>query len=221
MKQDLYILLSLIIAIIIPAGVAAQGQPTTEGKEFWVAFANNAGQNDYDSIYLELKFVATKPAKVVGNYSDNNTGETLNIPAGVKSYKLNNSQKQASYSMQAEKNHKSIHITSDENISVFAMNQSIYSADASAILPTSTYGKAYRPIGYDTGISHDLYYVIATENETVITAGNYSPVTLNRGEVYTYYGDGLIGKQIRGNKRFALFSHNSCTNVPSRQSACD
>ncbi|MDR2564353.1 MAG: gliding motility-associated C-terminal domain-containing protein [Prevotellaceae bacterium] len=222
MQKMLYMLLSSLMVVIIGAGQAsAQSQPTTEGKAFWVSFAFNYQPDSYDSVYLELKFVASRASRVKITYTENMASETIDIPVGVTSYILNRQQKQASYNMYTGRSAKSIYVESDNHISVFAMNQRKHSADASIVLPVSTYGKSYRTIGYISESFENMCYIIASEDNTDIIVDTNPAITLAKGEVYLINHASILGKPIKGNKAFALFYHNSCTNVPTKIVACD
>jgi PKD repeat protein len=123
------------------------------------------------------------------------------------------------------RNH-SVRLTSDHPVSVYALNQRIYLADATYILPVTALGTNYYHISYDM---NDAYAVIAIQNNTQVYYNNTLVATLNRGDVYyyNYYNDfsyipyDMTGDSIIADKPVALFAMNIGTPIPLRSSALD
>jgi len=125
------------------------------------------------------------------------------------------------YSSTTGTSKKSMHIVSDESISVFAINIYRHTTDATNVLPVTNYGKAYRHLTYTTS-ANDGYTLVAAEDNTQISENGNVIVTLNRGQVYSKYSGGdMTGTLITSDKPIAYFTTNSCVNVPQGVSACD
>ena len=222
MKIKLYILAAFVLATVIGTDRAsAQAQPTTEGKAFWLSFATNYEADGPDEVYLEIKFVASQPSQVKITYTENGASETLNIPVGVTSYVLNSAQRFNSYNMSAGRTHKSIYIESDHNISVIAMNQRQNSSDASIVLPVEACGKSYRLIGYGETFKEEWSIIISMSHDTYIFIDEDPAIPLDLGEVYITQTGSSLGKLVRGNKPFVIFTHNICVTIPNEINACD
>uniref|UniRef100_UPI004047F5FE T9SS type B sorting domain-containing protein n=2 Tax=Roseivirga sp. TaxID=1964215 RepID=UPI004047F5FE len=189
MRNRLIILLGLICL-----GFSAQGQVTTEGKEFWVGFMPNndgpgAGQSSLE-IFITSKTVANVQIFI---YTDNRT-----IPITVNPsithreiISIANSNPYAAISSGTAER-KAIRVTSDENISVYAFNNRSRSADATVVLPLSSLGTKYyasayyetSPISDDVGtdLSQSEILIVATVDNSNITI-TPSVNTLNGGQV--------------------------------------
>ncbi|ETK08876.1 hypothetical protein T230_06030, partial [Tannerella sp. oral taxon BU063 isolate Cell 1/3] len=217
---------ALALLFLFSNQLFSQGQSTTQGKDFWLSYGQNHIHTSGDNM-LQLRVVATKPTKVTLTFTLDGTTETFNVAAGqVYTRTFNSTEAAKVYSNVTGTTNKTLHITSDELISVFAIN--IYSAttDATNVLPVTNYGKAYRHITYETlqgaGVG-DGYTVIAVEDNTQIKENNVLVATLNRGQVYSNYapsGD-KTGTLISSDKPIAYFTTNTCVNVPKGVAACD
>ena len=199
----------------------SQGQSTTQGKDFWLSYGNNAGMGPQPNM-LQLRIVATRATKVTLTFTEDNTTETINVAAGqvyTRMFDVNEANK--IYSSTTGTSKKSMHIVSDESISVFAINIYRHTTDATNVLPVTNYGKAYRHLTYTTS-ANDGYTLVAAEDNTQISENGNVIVTLNRGQVYSKYSGGdMTGTLITSDKPIAYFTTNSCVNVPQGVSACD
>jgi chitodextrinase len=131
---------------------------------------------------------------------------------------------------------RAIHIISDADINVFAMNYSAQTTDGSLILPTNALGYDYWTLCY-TPLKRSEFAVVAYEDNTLVaitpSAGTVTGkaanvtfnVTLNKGDVYQMQSDDdLTGSRIRSvgvKKKFAVFSGATCANIPTGKTACD
>ena len=238
MKRVLFLIITTISLLTLSNNHAfSQGQNTTQGKEFWVSFGNNnnraANTTGNTEITLQVRIVATKTSTVTFTFTNiTGTGKTVtyNINAGdVLTHRLTVDQKIAVYSNATGTSNKSLFISSTEPISVFAINLSAATTDATHVLPVTSYGQAYHHISYRAAPNGagtgDGYTVIAHENGTIIQDLGSGPVTitLNKGQVYSrYFGDtDQTGRQVTANKPFAFFTTNSCVQVPTGTTACD
>ncbi len=135
---------------------------------------------------------------------------------------------------------RGIHVTSDQDVSVYAMNKRQYSADMAVILPTYTLGNDYVVISHwedgnrnNNNNSDSEFLLVAVEDNTKIEitpsqiteAGNPAhipfSITLNQGQTYQVQARGdLTGTIIQAVantdsecKRFAVFAGNQYTKV--------
>jgi len=124
-------------------------------------------------------------------------------------------------------NSKTVKITSNHPITVYALNQCCKSADATNLLPEPTLGKRYYQISYKCSDYVDAYAVIATENGTTEVKHNGNVVAnLNKGQVYyrTSYvssnntGVDMTGIEITSDKDVAFFSLCQGTHIKNSSS---
>ena len=224
MKKYIFkIIKTALLLILFSNNAFSQGQPTTQGKEFWVAF----GDNFYPAaiITLQIRIVATKTTNVTFSYTENSSyNQTFTVNAGqTYTHNLSNQEKVAVYNTGAAAgtSNKSLYITSDENITVYASNLFSTSSDATNVLPVNNYGTSYYTFSYST-FSHatfDGYVIVANEDDTEIREDGVVVKTLNRGEAHSVYESGVdkdvTGRNITSNKPFAMFA----TNVAQIQSS--
>jgi hypothetical protein len=118
---------------------------------------------------------------------------------------LSDIEKDIVYSYQTEKSNKSLHIESDEDISVYAINLTERSTDATAILPVNSLGVSYYHISYSpVETAYDGYTLVATEDGTNIYENGAYKIKLNKGDVYSQYFEfDATGQHITTNKPVA------------------
>jgi gliding motility-associated-like protein len=215
MKIHIFVLILLLYCGYI------HGQSTTQGKDFWVSFGNNAKESS-SSLSLQVRIVATNAANVKFTFTETGYTETIALVAGsVYTRDLSSAEKYAVYASMSGISQKSLHIESDENIAVYAINLLEATTDATGILPINAYDTSYYHLSYyNLNGYYDGYVIIAVENNTNIYDDNVLVATLNRGEVYANYFDHTT-KHITTDKPVAYFTTNSCVRVPPSVTACD
>lgn len=230
--------LSLFIFSITFLNGFAQGL-STEGKDFWVGFMTNWNPSNNNPVILELYISAddtTSGVVTIPNQSSFVPIDFTVYPNSTRRLIIPTSQAMASGSNIIEG--KGVHIETDKNVSVYAMNKRQYSADMTVILPTYSLGNNYFVLSHwedgnrnNNANSDSEFLVLAitdtTEIEitpTVLTKGGNPPnvpfrVVLNKGQTYQIRAsDDLTGSQIvatsnSGCQNFAVFSGNMYTQV--------
>jgi gliding motility-associated-like protein len=231
MKRGNYI---WIIALLLLCCGSIQGQYTTQGKDFWLAF----GVNNYypaDSLDLQVKVVATKATNVTFIFTELGTSESVKMSAGtVYTRTLSKAEKNAVHSNDNGADNKSLHILSDEKVSVFAINLRRVTTDATGVLPVPSLGMSYYHLSYspiimedeDDGsvyVSADGYVLIATETGTEVYENEVFMCNLDKGGTYFRYfnDDSEMKRHITANKPIAYFTTSQCVEVPIDTLACD
>jgi len=149
----------------------------------------------------------------------------FNIPPHqIYDHTLNETEKEAVYNEIMGVSNKSIHITTDHQVSVYAMNSGMgnVSMDATNVLPVTTLGTDYYHISNaifpNSWYYYDAYAVVAIANNTHVYHDGISTATLNIGEVYyrkSPYPNEMTGAHITSDKPVALFALNNDAAFPS------
>jgi hypothetical protein len=213
-KHVLYIIIALCAV-----SHGAFAQVSTMGTDFYVAFGRNLtsfSSNPTGCVY-QIRIVATQAADITLTFKESGAVvSNIHVNAGdVYTYNLDNTQKTNLYSAGTATSNKSLRIQSTTPVSVYALNQTRGSADATNIFPVSTLGTDYYHISYITGSSATGYLVIATEDNTTVYDGATLVATLNTGQVYSYYTPGdITGRHITSNNPVAYFVVDDALTIP-------
>lgn len=172
---------------------------STEGKEFWLGFMQNADDGGAaQASSLEIFITSKTTANVeIFIYTD---GRTLNftVNPGVTERTIINRANNNPYAAtdDGEVQTKAIRITSDEDISVYAFNNRSASADATVILPTNTLGAKYYASAYHEDVvpgdavgnvnSPSQILIVAAVNDTRINITPSTRTLDNKPEDLTY-----------------------------------
>lgn len=239
--------LKLLLLVVLISNYA-YAQVTTEGTEFWLGFMQNSDdvlRDDLGNIVtgpggvpinqssLEIFITSKEEANVeIFNYSDNSSKKIRVFPEITHQEVVsvaNNNPYAAFGSESVEK--KGIRITSDTEISVYAFNNRVRSADATVVLPSKSLGREYFVTSYweDTPYENSAseFLIVATQNDTKVevtpsvntlngrAAGVPFTLSLNQGDIYQVQAEGdLTGSFIKASedsgdcKNFAVFGGN-------------
>ena len=214
-------LLYIFLFATLFQGIPSMQAQTTEGTEFWVTFGSNHN-NPHNTIALQIRIVS-QDLPTSGNIYFTNLGTSISFnmnPREVYTYDLNSTQKQSVYNLQQGISNRSIHITSNNPVTAYAVNLIEASTDATNILPITALGNNYYQISYsprEDQLLSDAYAVIATENDTQVFHNGGIPIILNAGQVYykTAYLTDMTGAHITTDKPVAFFALNQGTKIPN------
>jgi hypothetical protein len=224
---------------IVPMnGIASNIVETADnrGREFWLGFMHN-----YDNglnYPLHLYFFIT---------SERDCSVTVSAPAAAfqETYDLLGGEIRMVEVPQSIIHYgseivdvKSIHVTSDAEVTVYGLNRERYTADAFLALPVdilnTTYMIAsYTGLGYANNASEFLIVSPYDQNHVTITPKGYTvggrsadvpfDIVLNRGETYEVQstnGD-MTGSLVQSSLPVAVFGGHGCANVPLGYPYCD
>ena len=218
-----------IFALLCTFKISAQGSDS-KGTDFWITFPGNfpgtvevslfisAEQNTSGTV--EIPGVAFSEAfnVTVGNIT------TIALPVSVllttSNAIINNG----------------IHITADDEITIYGLNRQTFTTDAFLGLPTDILGTDYINFGYTDNGNGTQFGLVATQDNTTVTitptvaadghaAGVPYDIVMNQGETYLYkvfsVNSDLTGSLITSDKPIALFGGSVCANVPVGVCCCD
>jgi len=209
------------VAFIIQSVFPLQAQ-NTEGDEFWLTFGRN-GQiipNFENLLILQIRIVGGSK-QTEGNISFTHLGTnkkfTIN-PYEVYDCILDLEQQQAVYNTVMGKTDYSVHITTDNPVSVYAYNHyPSTNDDVTNVLPVNVLGNEYYHISYTPFMLQfmDAYAVVATKNNTQLYHNGDLAETLNAGQVYyrTSTTD-MTGSVITSNNPVAFFAVHQSPKIP-------
>jgi len=166
-------ILAIAFAVLVPAALFAQAQhKDNQGKEFYVAFAQNDGSGseilNFFALFITSAVATQGTVEVPGiNFSQAftttpGTITTIELPSGKNrdplladrmtpnpNYDPNDPSVEIASDEQALPG-MAVHIISNDNIAVYGMNHKQWSSDAFMALPIGVLGTEYRTLNYQT-----------------------------------------------------------------------
>lgn len=227
----------LIFTLLITAESLCQNNKAFEGREFWLGYMYNGDPNVAGVTHGFLSLEISSQVNTPVNISIPGLGWSLSVLAYADSViEVNVPSQLAGHLNFNVIENKGVHITSNEPISVTAINWANYSFDATPILPVEYLGNEYFTISYPssfgTNPGQPEFLIVATEDNTLIeitpsisidghTQGVMYTIQLNKGQSYQNkgYGD-ITGTKIEvsasnGNcKPIAVFSGAQSVRIP-------
>ncbi len=240
MKRIFYIFLFGIVLCSGIAGSTYAQNLSTEGDDFWVGFLENWDVGPNNPIILEIYISANDSTRATIEMplkSAFQTIDTLVLPDRTLRLEIPTD---LAMSTPANSSQNGIHITTDKDVSVYAMNKRQYSADMAVVLPTYALGNEYVVVSHwedgnrnDNRNSDSEFLIVGVEDNTNIEivpsyltrdlrpAGVPFQVSLNKGQTYFVKAEGdLTGTKIHAVantdsecKKFAVFAGNMYTKV--------
>lgn len=181
-----YLSILLILFCYCSAQSQISSSSITSGTDFWLAYRNSWTGGD-SMVSMQIRIV-TESAMAQGQITFTSINDTIPFQVSrgeVFIYNLTEAQRLATHPPDtAGIVNKSIHITSDTLINVFACLQDTAFTDATAILPITSLDTAYRYVSYSTAEENDKICIIATTNNTSIKINDSLLCTLQEGEVF-------------------------------------
>jgi hypothetical protein len=226
---------SLLLTILALLGASqAFAQNDYRGKDFWLCFPQNARSENASHLIFRIYIVGAPNTEVA--IEELSTGKKIKFGLGAGGY-ITWDPDTLNQLIGDGISYKSIHITSNANISVVGLSHRRASTDSYAAIPTNKLGKEYIVAGYSPLVGDSKFStqfeVIATEDSTNITATMpdgrvIKQVTLNKGQIFNYsswaFGEmnhDLSGSFVVADKPVAFFTGHQCAQVPSSVNFCD
>jgi len=206
---------------------------TNAGIDFWMAFTQ---ARDLENAFYQINI--SSDLSTTGTVTIPGTGfsqQFTTVPGVVTSILLPPADATNDTSEVVE--NKAIHITSVDEVVVYASTYHAYRSEATLVLPTPSLGNKYRAMTYQSelnnGVLQESEFMVVAAGDTVTveitttanTAGGHMTglpfnVTLHPGEIYQVQAatenDDLTGSLIEAvdpSKNFAVYSGNVWSNV--------
>ena len=229
--------LAVILLLLVCGYAQAQGY---RGRDFWICFPQNAIVEQNHALQLSIYITAESRATgTITNLLDSTT-QNFTVEYGASIERDIDTEIEIRTSERTQRN--SIHITSDQDISVFVVDHRPATTDSYMAIPTEFLGKEYVVVGY--GTLRDGAYgftsqatIAGTEDNTLITINLAGPtknglpkgrtlmIPLNRGETFQIQGSpesgDLTGSTVTATKPIAFYTGHTCAQVPTDISFCD
>jgi len=216
------------------------------GRDFWVCFPENAVIEGNRALHLSLYITAEARTKGrIVNMMDRSR-RSFSVETGASTEVDIDTEIEIGSSELAES--KSLHITSDHDITLYAVSHRPASTDSYAAIPTNMLGTHYMAAGYAMLQNGPEAFTsqaaaVATEDNTLVSVhltattrdgiwkahskGQTTIISLNRGQSFQIQGadndtdNDLTGTTFSSNKPVAFFTGHRCAQVPPNYSFCD
>ena len=224
--------LAMSAALFLSAVGQSLAAEDSKGTDFWLMFNDNLNA-------VTLNLFITGDVATTGNvsipglaFSQNfnvipGTVTTVPIPIGAEVVTLDTVGDQG------------IHVTADDEVTVYGLNQAGATTDAFLGLPTDILGTDYINLGYRNVniVNATQFGIVATQANTTVTitptvnagarlAGVPYNIVMNQGQTYQLRSTlaspaDLSGSLITSDKPIAVFGSHQCANIPQGFVACD
>ena len=204
---------------------------SNSGKEFVLAFMSNYKEAPTLVLFLTSSKALTYKVEVPGQ------GEMMT--GALQANELKAVQLPHTIALTSGIEEKGILVTSSEDMTVYGLNQILYSTDAFLALPTSVQGHEYvissyiilQPWDYSS-----ILAIVAIRDDTTLTIqlsstasdgknnydqGEKASYTLNRLQTLQLTGTDLTGTLIYSDKPVSVFGGHVCATVPLGSFDCD
>src|SRR5579871_815015 len=214
---------------------------SSQGTEFWLAFPTQYLVPSYAQA-LDLFVLSQTGASGQVSITGLSYGQTFSVAANsaVTVVLPETAMLSTADGLQS----LAIHVTADNDITVFGLEYEQFATDGYLALPVGAIGTQYWVASYTadvnqsatTTISTSEFALAASQDSTSVTitppvtvgshpAGVPYTVNLNRGQAYQLQddllGSDLTGTQVASNVPIALFSANACADVPISFVTCN
>jgi hypothetical protein len=214
---SVFIVLSFLLSSFGLTGNAHAAQDS-KGTEFWLIFMQNySGDSTNLQLFITSDVDTSGKVEIPGlTWSQAftvtaDTTTTVNIPisAMLSTNGIHN---------------KGIHLTAEDEVTVYGLNQIQYTTDAYLSLPIDVLNVKYFVLAYEGWDSEEFAIVAPYDNTSVeytIPGDATQTIMLNQGEAFFHLGTGATGTYIESNKPVGVFGGHHCVNIPPGYSACD
>ncbi len=215
----------------------------SRGKEFWLAFPQNAVIEDNRKLTLKLFITSDHDTKGVVSVP----GLSETIPFHFKASDIDTVDIDTIVELRTSElvQQLGVHVVADHDCAVFGLSHRPASTDSYLAYPVKVLGTTYRAVGYyplQNGPESftSEFAIVATQDHTVVTislkadtrgghrAGETFSVILNTGDTYLVQGTSalnrpsdLTGTLVTATAPIGFFIGHTCAEVPPGVTFCD
>lgn len=222
----------IALAFVLMTSSAARTQVKTSGTDFWFGFLYGFFPDDF-----RIMVASEKGSHCKLSMPGTGLFDEFVIPPDssiILEYSFGSAYVEIIDSQHISQN--SVHITSDNPVTVYAIKSRMYDSDGTLVFPVNALGKDYM---IKTATS-PTFIVLATKDQTVVEIIPAAPtimgnavgvpisITLNQGEYYQVISNWgtLTGSTIRVQNpgdchRIAVFEGDICSFIPNDTLACN
>ena len=215
---------------------------STEGRDFWVTFMDNAGTSiTVKQLTFQLR-ISTKAEKATGSIKFKNGSYSYPFEVlkdSIYAFTVPEEMRQYAYATETEAAYKGVHVVSDADVTVYACNYKDESYDATMVLPSNkTLGREYVVQTFSSDFTATEFVVVATASGTtdvyitptvntsngsdqktpIISAGKTKKVSLKQGQVYFLRAGAsssdFSGTGIYATQEVAVFTGGQFASIP-------
>jgi outer membrane protein assembly factor BamB len=228
-----------IAALFALIGPNLYSQQSSLGTDFWLVFNETFEETPDDDPpgLIDLQIFISSPTGASGTVNIDGIGFSESFDVDPDDLITINVPDDALMIGADIIDDKGIRIESDNPISVYGLNQRVFSTDAYLALPINTWGSNYYVMSYSNSaqFTGSQFGVVAKEDNTIVTitptasigfngAGVPYEITLDEGEVYqgrSGAGTDLTGTLVESSTPVGVFGSHFCANVPLNIAFCD
>jgi hypothetical protein len=214
-----------VLAMLMISASTGNAAPDSKGTDFWLTFPQNYFGDPQLTLFIAgdtaTTGTVTGPGMTPTNFSVTpGTVTVVNIPPS------------AELTTSDTVENKGIHVTAQNEVTVYGLNHITATTDAYLGLPTDILGTEYIVLAYST--FGPEFAIVGTADTTTVTitpsadagsqtAGVPFNINLNQGDTYQLqsFGDDLSGTIITSDKPIAVFGGAICADIPPSAGACD
>jgi len=213
---SVFIVLSFLLASFGLTGNAHAAQDS-KGTEFWLVFMQNYSGTPNLQFFITSDVDTSGTVEIPGlPWSQGftvaaNITTTVDIPSSAM---LNGPGIQ----------NKGIHVTTEDEVTVYGLNQITHTTDAYMALPIDVLNVKYFVLAYEAWNNEEFAIVAPYDNTSVeytIPGDATQTIMLNQGEAFFHRGTGATGTYIESDKPVGVFGGHQCVNIPPNYSYCD
>lgn len=225
-------IISFIAVLLLTCQSALAVQPDSKGTDFWLMFNANLSTGTVN-LFITGDTATSGNVAIPGlSFSapfsvTPGTVTTVVLPTNTPVTTL------------GVVGNKGIHVTANDEVTIYGLNQRSFTTDAYLGLPTDILGTEYIVQGYGNVniVNASQFGIVAAQDSTTVTitpaastsnghiAGVAFNVAMNQGQTYqlrnTVNGQDLSGSIVTADKPVAVFGGHQCANIPRGFIACD